>query len=235
MTENQNPLPGDARGPSSPYDQATPYGQPTQYGQGSPYAQGTPYPQGAYGTPPPQGPVRPRILWIILAWLLFVILLVVGVAGFAGGLTSTIKDAASITTFKSGEKVNVRLDPKDKPAIYASSDHAANVTCKVEDDAGLDVSLTQPTASQTITYGDAAWGMVFQIGAPTAGAYNVSCEGEGEDVWFGVGNEIMSSMGKLVGGMVAMIALPSVGFLIAVIVTIVVLVRRSGARKRAMR
>ncbi|MEV0969322.1 hypothetical protein [Microtetraspora glauca] len=233
MTENQNPLPGDVRGPSSPYNQATPYGQPTQYGQGSPYAQGTPYPQGAYGTPPPQGPVRPRILWIILAWLLFVILIVVGVAGFAGGLTSTIKDAASITTFKSGEKVNVQLDPKDKPAIYASSDQAGDVTCKVEGDAGLDIRLTQPTASQTIAYGDATWEMVFQIGVPIAGAYNVSCEGDG--VRFGVGKEIMGSVGKLVGGTVAMIALPGVGFLIAIIVTIVVLVRRSGARKRAMR
>ncbi|WP_285704275.1 hypothetical protein [Microtetraspora sp. NBRC 16547] len=227
MTDNQNPFPDDARGPSRPYAQATPYAQEPSR------TQGTPYPQGAYGTPPPPGPVRPRILWIVLAWVLFLVLLVVGVAGFAGGLTSTIKDAASITTFESGKSVSVELDPKDKPAIYASSDQRADISCEVAGAPGLDVKLTRPSTSQTFTYGDTTWEMVFQIGTPAAGTYQVSCEGEG--VTFGVGKEIIGSVGKLVGGAIAMVALPILGFLVAVIVTIVVLVRRGGARKRAMR
>ncbi|WP_067178286.1 hypothetical protein [Microtetraspora niveoalba] len=229
MTENQNSLPGDARAPSPAYAQAGPYAQ------GPGHAQGTPYPPGGYGMPPSPapGPVRPRILWIVLAWLLFVVLIVVGVAGFAGGLTSTIKDAAAITTFTGGESVSVRLDPKDKPAIYASSEQPTDVSCQVEGAPGMDIRLTRPTTSQTITFGDVTWEMVFQIGAPTADTYQVSCEGG--DVRFGVGKEILGNAGKVIGGAVGMIVLPLVGFLIAVVVTIVVLVRRSGFRRRAMR
>ncbi|OPG14703.1 hypothetical protein [Microbispora sp. GKU 823] len=57
--------------------------------------------------PPPYGgsrPIRPRLLWIFLSWALFVVLLVAGVGGFAGGLFSTIGDAAPTTTFSGGSR-----------------------------------------------------------------------------------------------------------------------------------
>ncbi|MFF3668243.1 hypothetical protein [Microtetraspora malaysiensis] len=231
MTDNHNPFPGDGHAPSPPYAQA----MPPLGAVGTPYdpSQAGPYAPGGYGPPPSPGPVRPRILWIVLAWVLFVVLLVVGVAGFARGLGSAVKDAASLATFATGESVSVRLDPKDRPAIYASAEQAADVSCKVEGAPGLDVRLTRPSGTQSITYDGTTWEMVFQIGAPAAGDYQVSCTGEG--VKFGVGKELIGSVGKVVGGAVAMIALPTAGFLIAVVVTIVVLVRRAGARKRAMR
>ncbi|WP_066945459.1 hypothetical protein [Microtetraspora fusca] len=233
MTDNQTPFPGDAHAPSPPYAQAMP--PLGAAGTGGPYGppQEGPYAPGGYGPPPSPGPVRPRILWIVIAWVIFVVLLILGVAGFARGLGSAVKDAASLTTFSAGESVSVRLDPKDRPAIYAAAEQAADVSCTVEGAPGLDIRLTRPSAAQSITYDGTTWEMVFQIGAPTAGDYQVSCTGEG--VRFGVGKEIIGSVGKVVGGAVAMIALPSVGFLIAIVVTIVVLVRRAGARKRAMR
>lgn len=35
-------------------------------------------------------PIRPRLVWIFLSWALFVVLVVAGVGGFAGGLFSTL-------------------------------------------------------------------------------------------------------------------------------------------------
>ena len=184
---------------------------------------------------PPQatGPIRPRVLWIVLAWLLFLVLLIVGIGGFAGGLFSTINEAAPSTTFGSGKTVSVPLDPKDKPVIYAAAAQPTDVQCQVQGSANQKITLTQPSTSQTVTVGDTKWELLFHVGVPAQGTYQVTCEGEG--VKFGVGKELVGSAGKLVGGAIAMIALPFVGFLIAVVTTIVVLVRRSGARKRMMR
>ncbi|WP_214108920.1 hypothetical protein [Acrocarpospora catenulata] len=202
---------------SSPYGQN--YGNYGQYGQYPP-------PPANPGPPPP---IRPRVLWIVLSWVLFVILLIAGVLGFAGGLFAGVNDAAPTTTFRGGETVKVQLDPANSPAIWAAAAQATNVECQVQGGNPDDkITLTQPSTSQSLTLGSDNWELVFQVGVPAAGEYQVACDGDG--VKFGVGRELASA--KLVGGAVALLVLPGVGFLVAVIVTIVVLVRRSSARKR---
>ncbi|WP_155338121.1 hypothetical protein [Acrocarpospora corrugata] len=200
----------------------------------SPYSQN----YGQYAPPPPpyaapRPPIRPRVLWIVLSWVLFLVLLVVGVLGFAGGIFSSINDAAPTTTFASAETVKVQLDPVAKPAIWASADQATNVECQVQGaNPDQKVTLTQPTVSQSLTLGSDQWEMLFAVGVPAAGQYQVSCDGEG--VKFGVGRELAAGADKIVGGVIALLALPVIGFLIAVVTTIVVLVKRSGARKRQL-
>ncbi|GAA0979287.1 hypothetical protein GCM10009555_043740 [Acrocarpospora macrocephala] len=205
---------------SSPYSQN--YGQ-QNYGQ--------------YGAPPPpyaapRPPIRPRVLWIVLSWVLFLVLLVVGIAGFAGSIFSTINDAAPTTTLSSGETVTVQLNPADKPAIWAAANQATDVECQVQGaDPSQKPTLTQPTVSQNLTVNGDNWELLFKVGVPAAGQYQVNCVGEG--VKFGVGKELASGeAAATVGGGLAMLALPILGFLFAVVVTIVVLVKRSGARKR---
>ncbi|MBE3010057.1 hypothetical protein IL992_12765 [Microbispora sp. NEAU-D428] len=183
--------------------------------------------------PPPYAgprPIRPRLLWIFLSWVLFVVLLVAGVGGFAGGLFSTIGDAAPTTTFSGGQSVNVALDPADKPAIYAAVDQPTDVRCQLGDGADPRVRLTRPAVSQTVTLNGTTWELLFEAGVPKAGAYQLACEGDG--VRFGVGKQLAGGAGMLVGGAIALLALPTVGFLAALIVTIVVLARRSAARRR---
>ncbi|MBX6386349.1 MAG: hypothetical protein IRZ07_25810 [Microbispora sp.] len=187
----------------------------------------------AHPVPPPYGgrrPVRPRLLWIFLSWVLFLVLLVAGIGGFADGLFSALGTVAPRTTFSSGQSVDVALDPADKPALYAASDGPASVSCRLGDGTDPGVRLTRPAVSQTITLNGTSWELVFEIGVPRAGIYRISCEGDG--VTFGVGRQLSGGAGTLVGGTLALIALPTVGFLAAVIVTIVVLVRRSAARRR---
>ncbi|MGI5160016.1 hypothetical protein [Microbispora sp. CA-102843] len=186
--------------------------------------------------PPPYGesrPIRPRLLWIFLSWALFVVLLVAGVGGFAGGLFSTIGDAAPRTIFSGGQSVNVALDPADKPAIYAAVDQPTDVRCQLGDGADPRVRLTRPAVSQTVSLNGTTWELLFEAGVPEAGTYQLACEGDG--VRFGVGRQLAGGAlvsGALVGGAIALLALPTVGFLAALIVTIVVLARRSAARRR---
>ncbi|WP_424535225.1 hypothetical protein ACOZ38_34475 [Sphaerisporangium viridialbum] len=224
------------------------YGNP-QGGQGYGNPQGGPSYGPSYGTPPPPppgsarpygspahsapGPVRPRVLWIVLAWLIAVVCFVVGVAGFAGGLFKTINDAAPTQTFKSGGSVAAALDPKGKPVLYASASGPTNVTCSALDAAGQKATLTQPTSSQTVTADGRKWELLFDIGVPAAGTYNIRCKAEeGKDALFGVGKSLTASPGALAGGVASLILIPLAGFVLAVVTTIVVLVRRSRERKR---
>ncbi|WP_182904445.1 hypothetical protein [Microbispora sp. H13382] len=218
MYENQNPAPADVTMRVPRPAPAAPPGATLWM----------PHP-----VPPPYGgsrPIRPRLLWVFLSWALFLVLLVAGVGGFAGGLFSTIGDVAPTTTFSGGQSVSVALDPADKPAIYAAVDQPTDVSCRLGDGTDPRVRLTRPAASQTVTLNGTTWELLFEAGVPQTGTYQVACDGDG--VRFGVGKQLTGDIGRLVGGALALLALPTVGFLAAVIVTIVVLVRRSGARRR---
>lgn len=175
-------------------------------------------------------PVRPRLLWIFLSWALFVVLLAAGVSGFAGGLFSAVGDAAPTTVFPGGQSVSVALDPADKPAVYAAVDQPTDVRCRLGDGTDPGLRLTRPAVSQTVTLNGTTWELLFEAGVPEAGTYQLACEGDG--VRFGVGRQLAGNVGGLVGGALALVALPLAGFLTAAIVTVVVLVRRSAARRR---
>lgn len=71
------------------------------------------------------------------------------------------------------------------------------------------------------------------INAPARGDYQLSCTTQEQaDVRYGVGRELTSAAGGIAGGVMALILLPGAGLLVAIAGTIIVLVRRSGARKR---
>jgi hypothetical protein len=172
-------------------------------------------------------------VWVFLAWLVFVVTLAVGVAGFIGGVFSAVTDAAPTKSFASGEVATVSLDPRDKPALYASASQPVNFTCQAADGAGKPVTLTKSPVNQTVTDGKRSWELVFDIGAPSPGDYRLRCEApQGSDVVFGAGKALTGAAGKLVGSAVLLIVVPLVGFLFALITTIVVLVRRGRSKTR---
>ncbi|MEV7007862.1 hypothetical protein [Streptosporangium sp. NPDC051022] len=215
-----------------------PYGQPTQPYQGGGQYQGAPpsygYPPSGYGAPqgpPPKVKVKPGIGWIVGVWLLFVLSVIIGIGGFAGGIFSAVTEAAPATSFGSGQKTTVSIDPADKPAIYVSAAKGTQFNCELEGDPGT-VRLQQPGIQQTVTRDGVLWELALRIGVDKAGDYPLTCttSGEATDAKFGVGKEIVAT--SVVGGTLILIGVPSIGFLLAVIVTIVVLVKRSGARRR---
>ncbi|MFI6885544.1 hypothetical protein [Streptosporangium canum] len=205
-----------------------PYGQ--QQHQGAPPYGYAPPGYGAPQGPPPKTKVKPGIGWIVGAWLVFVLSVIVGIAGFAGGIFSAITDAAPTSSFQPGQTVTVKLDPADKPAIYVSAATGTKFECQIQGDPGA-VRLQQPSLDQTVTSDGVIWELALRVGVDKAGDYPLTCTtAEGASAKFGVGKEIAAD--SVVGGAVALFAVPGLGLLLAVIVTIVVLVKRSGARKR---
>ncbi|MFF4987621.1 hypothetical protein ACFY19_10550 [Streptosporangium saharense] len=210
-----------------------PYGQPHQ--QQQQYQQAGPsygYPPPGYGAP--QGPppkVKPSIGWIVGAWLVFVLSVIIGFVGFAGGLFSAVTEAAPASYFGPNEKTTVSIDPANKPAIYVSAAKGTNFECQIEGAPGT-VKLQRPNFQQTVTTtGGEVWELALRIGVDKAGDYPITCTTSGGvDAKFGVGREIAAD--SVIGGTVVLFAVPGLGFLLAVLVTIVVLVKRSGARKR---
>ncbi|MEJ3654370.1 hypothetical protein WEH80_15495 [Actinomycetes bacterium KLBMP 9759] len=235
--------------PQSGYGQAPGYGRPNPHspGYGQPNQQAPGYgqpPQGAgYGQPPaglghpapgagqrPQGPIRPRLLWIPVMWGVFVVLLGVGILVFINGLTSVVGGAAPTTTFQSGETAQLTLDPAEKPAIYVSADGPVNIDCEiVGDSSSQGLKLIQAPGNTSLTSNGREWGLVFLIDAPRKGKYELTCDAPG--ALLGVGKELPA--GALATPILVLVLLPGVGFVAAVVTTIVVLVRRNGARKVA--
>ncbi|WP_344891888.1 hypothetical protein [Nonomuraea antimicrobica] len=154
--------------------------------------------------------------------------LAAGVALFVGG----VADAGPTRTFASGESVTVPVDPAEKPGVYIASDTQVSYDCAITGGPGQ-ARLAKTTGTQTVTTGGAVWEQFLVINAPAKGDYQLTCVNQEQaTVRYGVGPDAMSAVGGVAGGLVALIAIPVAGLLAAVAGTIVVLVRRGGARKR---
>jgi hypothetical protein len=180
---------------------------------------GPPYP------PVPAGPgeIRPRVLWIVLVWVLFAVSAVVGILLLVGAFATLMTDAAPRQTFASGEQIELFIAPGDRPVLYASGD--PNVPWNCSANPPDPVSAIPPTLAQTVTVNGTTWYAVAVIEVAAPGRYQLRCESDGQ---FGIGKEVPA--GWLIGGFV----LPGAGFVVAVVTTIVVLVRRNSMLKRRM-
>jgi hypothetical protein len=221
----------------TPQQSAPQYGAP-QYG-GPPPPYGPPQWQGQqqYGFPPPQvdaSRLRPPLWWIAVAWTVAVVCAAVGVALFAGGVTSTVAGLGPSRTFAAGETVTVSVDPADGPAIYLTSPQLVHFQC-TSPGGPAKATLTAPTGKETVTTDGKVWELIAHIHAPTAGEYRFACTVEEQSgVTFGIGSGVGAAASGLLGSVAILIILPTVGFLLAVIVTVLVLVRRSSHRKRLL-
>jgi hypothetical protein len=231
MSHDFGPSSGDAstRAPGYGVPQQ-PYGQ-QQYQNGPSYGYAPPGP--GYGTPQdpsPRAKIKPSIGWIVGVWLVAVLSVVVGIGGFVGGVFGALGDVLPTTSFGSGKTVTVKLDPAAGSVIYVSTTGPTDFECAFQGGPGT-ATLTRPQGQQTVTVNGVSWEMGLLVGVDKAGDYRLTCTAdEAAGTEFGVGKEL--STDSLLGGVIALFAVPSGGLLLAVIVTIVVLVRRSGARRR---
>ncbi|MEV0149229.1 MULTISPECIES: hypothetical protein [unclassified Nonomuraea] len=228
--------------PQVPY-QPGPYGSPS--GEQGPYG-GQPL-TGPYGSPPfpvagayAGGPLyaprvdpkllRPPLWWVWAAWGLALVCVVAGVALFASGVADTARSALPTKTFGSGETVTVTVDPADEPVVYLASASPVQYTCSAGGGTGRALLARMP-GSMTVTQDSTTWRAILALNVPEAGAYQLKCDtAEGSGARFAVGSAV--DAGGLLGGVAALFLLPGAGVLVAVVLTVVVLVRRSGHRKR---
>lgn len=221
------------------YEQAAPvggqaYGQP-EYGAGQPgYGAGQPGYGGAapLGARPDAKLVKPPLWWIGAGWAVAVVCVVAGVALFMTGVLGTVGEVAPSRTFAAGESVTVALDPADRPAVYIDSPTRVHYQCMISGGPGQ-ARLVNTATNQTVTQGSTRWQLILLVNAPAAGDYRLTCATqEAADARFGVGRDLAAAAGGLAGGVAALLLVPGAGLLIGIVVTVVVLVRRSGSRKR---
>ncbi|WP_240197628.1 hypothetical protein [Nonomuraea lactucae] len=246
----QQPPSGPPQGqqpPSGPSYGFQPPSGPAGYGPqppsgasyGGPAFGGQPYPtQGPYGGVPQFGPrpdpklVRPPLWWIAVAWVIALVCVLAGVGLFGAGVFSTVSSVAPSRTFASGESVTVPLDPADKPAIYLASATRVHYVCQISGGPGQ-ARLANTRVEQTVTQGSTRWQLILLVNAPARGDYRLVCETQEQaGARFGVGRDLSSAVGGLAGGVAALLLIPGAGILVGIVVTVVVLVRRSGSRKR---
>ena len=214
-----------------PYPQAP----PPQYGQQSPYAPYGQQPQFGQYPPrsrPPDGSknLRPHLRWIAVAWGVAVLLRVAGVVLFVSGLLSSVDNVAPTRTFAAGERSPWPLDPAPEPACSTSP---AAPGCATSARSPTGRGSCPSAGTQNLTVNGTQWQQILRIAAPSAGNYPITCTvTEGATARFGVGRDISTAVGGVLGGVALLVAVPGVGVLAAIIVTIVVLVRRSRQRKR---
>lgn len=191
-----------------------------------------PYGAQQFGQPPDPRLLRPPLWWIAAGWGVALVCALIGGLVFAQGVAGTVNDVAPATTFVSGERVSVTLDPADRPAVYLSSSTRVHYACQISGGSGQ-ARLSNTQTTQTVTQGGTQWQLVLLINVPEAGDYDLTCETqEPAGARFGVGRDLASAAGGLAGGVAALLLIPGAGILVGVVVTVVVLVRRSGHRRR---
>lgn len=173
--------------------------------------------------------IRPRAWWIAVAWGFALLCVIAGFAVFATGLVSGVSGAAPSKTFAPGEKVTLTIDPAEQPALYLTRGQQVTWECQI----GGNGKLVTSPASQTVELNGVSWELIALVNVPAKGDYELTCTIEEQAATrFGLGRDLTSAAGSVIGGVVALFAIPGVGILVAIIWTIVVVVRRNSHRKR---
>ncbi|MGH3094973.1 MAG: hypothetical protein ACRDMV_03105 [Streptosporangiales bacterium] len=190
----------------------------------------TPHP----GHPPAPGSVdprelRPRRLWYVIGPVIFVLCCLLA----AGVFIWTLYGAFSGLTELGPGKTTVQLTPDEEKTFYSSKPRDLTafpgVPCQVS---GPGQYKPEPVfGSETLTRDGTTWHAILHFHVTKAGGYDVTCGGQGS-VRFAIGNKF--SVGGLVGGIFAIIAIPFVGFLIGGAIVLVTALRRNGHKKRLL-
>ncbi|NUW37548.1 hypothetical protein HTZ77_40030 [Nonomuraea sp. SMC257] len=168
--------------------------------------------------------------WVWAAWGVALVCVVAGVLLFANGVTDTVNGALPTKTFAAGEIVSVTVDPADDPVVYLASATPVEYTCSVTGGDGRGLLARMP-GSMTVTQGSTRWQAILALNVSKAGGYVLKCgTPQSAGARFAVGPSV--GAGGLAGGVAALFLLPGAGILLALVVTVVVLVRRSSHRKR---
>jgi hypothetical protein len=116
--------------------------------------------------PPQRGP---GLVWIAVSWALGAVLVVIGFSGFFSALSGVIPS----TTFVSGERVTVALDPADEPRLYVTRP-GVPVNCQLLGPRQEGLALTNATGPQIVSNGrtigvGTAPGAAVMLSPPLAG------------------------------------------------------------------
>jgi hypothetical protein len=177
---------------------------------------------------PPSAPVRPRVAWIVLSWVLFVALGVGAVIGVVA--MSHLQDAVPDQAFASGQWVEITTNPGDEPpVIYTRSAAPGDVRCDIRSSSGPVPALRPAVSRTSLSVDGHEWDLAYRVDAAGPGPYQLTCEAGGGQ--FGVGTELDAAeeaeqASTFLGWLLVVFA----GLVGAIVTTVWVLSRRHAAR-----
>jgi hypothetical protein len=174
--------------------------------------------------------IRPRLLWMVLSWVLFLVLAVGGSVAAGAGMAGAVTAAAPAQTFAGGEWVELTTGPGDGFVVYAMSASPISIRCDIAGGSTTRPTLEPAADDRSLNVDGIDWQLGYRIQVPEPGPYQLMCEGPG--VQFGVGTELderhlLGAVGLAVGGVLT-------GLVIALVTTISVVSLRRGARRRQL-
>lgn len=191
-----------------------------------------------YGTAPPKidaRNLRPRRTWYIVAVAIFLVCSTLGGFVFVWALQRIFDIGEGLQELYGGRAV-VRLTPEGHQTLYASRELTtaeADRQCTVSGPAKA--RITDVEGSRKVT-ADSEWIAAAELQVPKAGKYTVKCSSD-DHTTYAVGPnvaELSGRTGKAVGGTFGFFALVGGGFVAALTIIIVTLIRRNGHRKRLL-
>jgi hypothetical protein len=188
--------------------------------------------------PPPVHPseLRPRRGWYVFAAAFATIMIALGVGGFAWGIVTAIRSAEVGQQFVPGQAVTVPMAPTPRAAIYIQVAGQQGSTppadCRILGPTGTSPDLSPSTTAFTTTLNGISWRQLYVVHVSQSADYTVVCSSS-QATRFAVGRQVAvgALVGGILGGIAALLILPGAGTLVAVIIAVVVGVRRGNHRR----
>lgn len=181
--------------------------------------------------------IRPGRAGFVVGAGIIVIGIVAGIALMVTGVVSAINQLPGFTAeIDAGSPQSVEIDQAGTWALYSGGQDATSSggTCAIESSSGSTVTTGKPSASVNFTRDSRQWYWLATFTVDAPGTYQFDCTGSASVDRFAVGAkpDITGFAGRLVGGILGLLALPCGGFTIGLIIIIVTAVRRSSARRK---
>jgi hypothetical protein len=192
--------------------------------------------------------IRPRRIWYGVAAIVlgagvavFLFLLIGFINGLAGMPRSMIRVVApgsfDIRLDKAGEyTIFDEYQSVMGGRVYSHSGGLSGLTCTLTEKAtGRSIPLTAPGGSETYSMGSYAGRSLFEFTIATPGDYRLSAEyggAGGPDAVLAIGHGFLGNLMRLMAELFAGVGTLIVSVLLAVVIFIITIVRRSVAKRR---
>jgi hypothetical protein len=161
---------------------------------------------------------------------------IAGVIAVAGVITGGVLFILVITgaipdqTFAPGETVTVQLKRHPEPAFYVTDSGSPDDACYAEDQSGQRIDPHRQSTNITVNDNGVQWYLLSRLTLPSDGTYKVTCPVTSTNVTarYAIGTPPDAAR------VVTMILVPLGSLALALVITIVTVVRRGAHRRRLM-
>lgn len=168
--------------------------------------------------------IRPARFWYAIAAGVFVLGVVVAVV-----LIVRLDFPGPEGEFRAGNTHTANLE-REGLTIFADRSVTGG-RCEAADGAGDPIALTEPSGSETVDINGREWKVVLRSEQPQPpGSFTVRCEASDPSATFAVGPH--TSVAGALGQIFAAIGVAVVCGLVALVIVLIVAIRRSAARRR---